>query len=96
MTKLFIFSILLLSTLGCGATKGVNATLFLKETDTRFYDLKGNSCLVSGYDIKPNLGTDTFRLVTYFANCDVREERTLKEFELKIWGVKPKSNIGIQ
>lgn len=97
MTKLLIFLFLTFSAAGCGATKGVNATLFLKETDSRFYNLKGVSCMVSGYDVKPNRGTETFRLVTYFSNCDVREERTLKEFELPHWGVnKPKGKIGIK
>lgn len=78
---------ILLGVTGCSTHK-VNATLFLKETDRRFYDLHNNACLVSGYDVKPNLDSDTYRLVTYFSNCDVREERTLQEFEVQQWGIK--------
>lgn len=80
---------------GC-ASKGINATLFLKEDDNRWYNLQGKDCLESGYQVMKNLDGDDYRIVTYFSNCEVHRERTLKEFELKQWGVKPKGSVGLQ
>ena len=69
---------------GC-STKGVDATIFLKEDDSRWYNSQGKDCLESGYKIIKNDRGDTYRIVTYFSNCEVEHERTLKEFELKQW-----------
>jgi len=80
------YILLALALSGCASIRP-GATIFLKESDRRFYNLQGETCLVSGHDVKPNLGTNTYRLVTTFSNCDCHEERTLEEFELSTWGV---------
>jgi hypothetical protein len=68
----------------CGATK-VNYTLYLRETNYSLYDLKGNECLISGYQLDSN-GT---RLITFYKNCDIHAQRALEQFELKQW-LEPK------
>lgn len=88
---------MLLSLSGC-AYKGINATLFLKEDDSRLYNLQGTDCLVSGQQIIKAPDGQRYRLTTYFSNCDVHTDRYLKEFELKQWGVpeKGKGKVGLQ
>lgn len=74
---------LLLVLTGC-SLKASNTTIFLKERNTRIYNLSGEECLVSGYYLTNLWGTQ-YRLVTVFENCDVRHERILDEVELKQW-----------
>lgn len=69
---------------GC-SSKYINATLFLKEDDSHWYNLQGKDCLNSGYQLIKNTDGETFRIVSYYSNCDVHSERTLKEFEIEQW-----------
>lgn len=94
--KSVLISLCLLLT-GC-ASKGINATLFLKEDDSRIYNLKGDDCLISGYQVIKAPDGQRYRLTTYFSNCDVHTDRLLKEFELKDWGIQPKKkgSVGLQ
>lgn len=88
--RILICCMFLLS--GC-ASKGVNTTLFLKEDGKRFYNLKNEDCLESGYQV--DKGPDgQYRLITYFSNCDIHTERKMKEFEPKLWGITPKLKKG--
>lgn len=79
--KYLIFVLLLT---GC-STKGVDAVLFLKEDDHRWYNLEGKDCIESGYQIRKNEDGESYRIVSYFSNCSVHSERTLKEFEVEQW-----------
>lgn len=94
MTKLLTFLFLTSILVGC-ASKRVSTTIFLKETDRRFTNIKGHNCLVSGYDVKPNKDSNTYRLTTYYSNCDIRETRTLEEFEVMQWAKKNKLKLQV-
>lgn len=77
---------------GC-ATKGVNTTMFLKEDYSRLYNLKGEECSESGYQVDKDRDEkveEHHNLTTYYSNCDVHRVRRLQEFEPKQWGIEPK------
>jgi hypothetical protein len=78
---------LLLSMLlpGCMTHTG-NTTLFLKEDNSRLYDLKAIDCIESGLQVVQD--ETGYKLITYYKNCDVRRERHLDEIEVKQWIVK--------
>ena len=75
---------------GC-AEKGIVATIFLKETNRKFYNLNGDACLLSGYEIIKEEDGKHYDLVTYYSNCLVHEEHQLEEYEIPQW--KPKMEI---
>lgn len=79
----YLIIALLLS--GCGATR-VNYTIFVKEKDSSLANLKGDSCIESGYQ----LDQDGKRLITFYSNCDIHYYRVLEEFEIKNW---PKGKV---
>lgn len=58
-----------------------NYTVFLKDKEEYLYNLKGETCLESGYQ----LDDTSQRLITTYKNCDVRLNRKLEEFEPKQW-----------
>jgi hypothetical protein len=89
MLNRLLFIMLLLT--GC-AEKGVVATIFLKEIDSNIYNLKGELCLESGFQINKEKEPDIYDLITYFNNCDIHLERRLKDFELKQWVPQKEQN----
>lgn len=84
-----ILSVILVFLSGC-SIKGVNTTMFLKEDGSRIYNLKGEDCLESGYQAVKAPNGDTYRLITFYSNCDVHKERDMKDFEPQQWLIKPK------
>lgn len=92
-----ILSALILSVMlvGC-STKGVNATLFLQEEDSKLVDLAGATCLESGYQVMKHPALeDKFILITTYENCKVTKERVLRDFEPKQWPkTKAKMRVG--
>lgn len=71
------------------STKGINTTLFLKEDDSRFYNIKDEDCLESGYQIKKHTKfKDKWVIITSYENCAIHKERVLKDFEPKQWLIK--------
>lgn len=84
--KLLIALTFILS--GC-ASKGIDATLFLKEKDQELVNLKGDVCLESGQQIIKAPDGEYYRMIHFYSNCDVRVKRRMEEFELKLWGIKP-------
>jgi len=78
---------------GCVA-KGVNTTIFLKEDSSRLYNLNGDDCLESGYQVIKTPNGKQYRLTYYYSNCDIHKDRILKEFEIKHWA--PSGTIEIQ
>lgn len=69
---------------GCGATK-VNYTVFLKEKSVEIKNLKGETCISSGYQ----LYKEGAELITFYENCEVHYYRKLEEFEIKQWPQAP-------
>lgn len=82
--------LLFLILLGC-SQKGINTTLILKEDEHRLHNLKNETCLISGYQVILDKNSDSkqYLLITFYSNCDVRQERKLKEAEQKYWLLKP-------
>lgn len=78
------YLVLCLLLTGC-ASKGINTTMFLKEDGSRLYNLKGDDCLESGYQVIKAPDGQQYRLTYYYSNCDVHRDRLLKEFEIKQW-----------
>jgi hypothetical protein len=74
------YLVLCLLLAGCGGAR-VNYTVFLKEEESRLYNLKGDDCTVSGFQ----LDKDGTKLTTYYGNCEIHSERKLKEFEPEQW-----------
>lgn len=66
----------------------VNYTVFLKEDESTYYNLQGNECIESGYQ----LDEQGKQLITFYSNCDFHRYRLLKEFEPGQWS-KKKSSI---
>lgn len=58
-----------------------NYTVFLKDKEESLYNLKGETCQESGYQ----LDDSNRRLITTYKNCDVHLNRKLEEFEPKLW-----------
>lgn len=78
--------------MGC-STKGIVATIFLKEDKKRLYNIKtGEDCSESGYEVLQN-ADKSYTLITYYSNCEIHTERHLEEFEIKNW--RPSGNIKI-
>lgn len=73
---------------GC-ASKGINTTMFLKEDTSRLYNLQGNDCIESGYQVIKAPSGEKYRLTYYYSNCDIHRDRMLEEFELNQWSVSP-------
>jgi hypothetical protein len=78
---------LCLGLLLCGcAVKDPNATIFLKEYNMRLYNLNGEDCIETGYQLVKSIdGTDSYRLITFYSNCSVHKEHLLDEIEIKAW-----------
>lgn len=77
---------ILMTILLCGcSTKGIVATIFLKEDRKRLYNIKtGEDCSESGYEVVQN-EDKSYTLITYYSNCEVHTDRHLEEFEIKNW-----------
>jgi len=82
----YLFLALFLS--GC-APKGT-VTIFLKEEDNRFYNMKGENCVESGYVVSKAEVSSGYLLRTTYYNCEVTKEHKLKDFEVKQW-ILPKN-----
>lgn len=74
---------------GC-STKGVNATLFLKEKDQFLTNLEGGACLESGQQIITAPDGTHYRMVHYYSNCNVHLNRRMEDFEPRQWGLPEK------
>jgi len=79
--KYWILTCLLFT--GC-ASKGIVATIFLKETGRRFANLEGDACQQSGFEVVKD-DEKHYTLITYYSNCFIHEYRQLEEFEIKQW-----------
>lgn len=86
-----MMGILLLILLSGCTLKGLNTTLFLKEDDKRLYSVYGGECMESGYVVKKELNAENiYSLTSSYSNCSIESIRTLKEYEIKDWGIKSK------
>lgn len=93
MRLLLAFSLLLT---GC-STKGINATLFLKEKDQYLTNLKGDMCIESGQQVLNPIDGEIYRMIHIYSNCDVRLHRRMEDFEPKQWGLpKPKGSLEVK
>ena len=88
--KIIFLSLICLSLSSC-ATLEPDYTIFLKEERSIVENLKGDTCLESGYQIRKQRD-DTYRLTVFYENCDVHVYRLLREREKEHWAL-PKELI---
>jgi hypothetical protein len=81
--KLLIFLTFNIILAGCAASK--NTTLFLKEQDQDITNLRGDSCIVTGHVIVKSANKEHYRMITSYSNCEVKVDRKMEEFEIKLW-----------
>jgi len=77
----YLLLVLLLSS--CSPLRA-NYTVFLREDESIYYNLQGNRCIESGYE----LDKQGKELITFYSNCEFHKYRLLKEFELNQWSNK--------
>jgi hypothetical protein len=73
--------------LGCSSHR--NITLFLKENKEELTDTYGKKCTQSGFKIVQKT-ENSYQLITYFSNCDVKIKKHLDQLEMKHWLVPKK------
>jgi len=91
LTLVFLLLGIFLSS-GC-AVMEPDYTIFLKEERNSIVNLKGETCLDTGYQIRKEKD-GSYRLITFYENCDVQIRRFLREREKQQWILpdKPKKD----
>jgi hypothetical protein len=83
MNNILLLFILII-TVSCG-TSLKDTTVFYKQKNLQYKNLKGENCIQSGIKIYEK----RLKLVEYYKNCNMQIIRKLESHELKYWGIKP-------